>query len=167
MPRTDLTDALKEAYATAQSDVVYLDTLDIRHPDVVLPILLIADRIGRDLLIEDDTIQTFSPCGFRFVLPSAGDNGVQELSVAIDNVDRRASDFVKSVSGSKDPVTITYRPFLLDDGIATLAMNPPLILFLTDVVITASDITGRATFADILNRDFLSVNYSRRNFPGL
>lgn len=166
MGRTDLTDALKEAYATAQSDVLYLDTIEIVHPDVDAPIRLIADRVGRELVLEDDSLAFFQPCGFRFVLPAAGNNGVQELTIAIDNVDRRASDFVKQVSGSKEPVTVTYRPFLLD-GEPTLAMNPPLILFLTDVVITATEVTGRATFADILNRDFLSVNYSRRNFPGL
>lgn len=166
MPRTDLTEAIKEAYATAQSNVYYLDTLTIEHPSVETPIRIVNDRIGHDLVLEDDTPAFFEPASFRFVLPAAGDNGVQELSIAIDNVDRRPSNFIKQVIGSKDPVVVTYRPYLFD-GEPVLAMRPPLVLFLTDVVITATEVTGRATFVDILNRDFLSVNYSRRNFPGL
>jgi hypothetical protein len=63
-------------------------------------------------------------------------------------------------------VTITYRPYLSTD-FERPAMVPPLSLFLTDIVITAVEVVGRATFADILNRSFLPDNYTRRKFPGL
>jgi hypothetical protein len=168
VPNTALTAAIQEAYASAQTDVVHLDTLEITNP-LADPLYLVRDRVDWILGIEaagGGGTQLFTACGFRFVLPAAGDNGLQELGLAIDNVDRRPSDFVLSVLESEDPVTVKYRPYLSND-VAQPQMDPPLILFLTDIVITAVEVTGRATFADILNRKFLSELYTRRRFPAL
>jgi hypothetical protein len=161
----NLEDAIKEAYATARRDVVFLDTLEINHPDVAT-LYLVKDRTDHVLGLGNGTTQLFTASGFRFSLPSAGENGIQELSIAIDNVDRKPSDFIKQVKGSVDPVQVVYRPYLSDD-LDTPQMNPPLTLFLTDVQITVSEVTGRATFADILNRKFLTELYTRRRFPAL
>lgn len=158
--------AIREAYATAQSDVVYLDTLEITN-SAADPLYLVRDRVDWIFDLGGGAgTQFFTACGFRFVLPAAGENGLQELSLAIDNIDRKASDFVKLVLGSPDPVVVKYRPYLHSDP-STPQMNPPLTLFLTDIVVTAIEVTGRATFADILNRKFLSELYSRRRFPAL
>ena len=165
MPSNHLSDALKEAYASAATDVFYLDTLAISHP-LVQPMYIVADRVDHYLKLETGEVVQFLPVGFRFVLPSAGDNGLQELSITIDNVDRKPSDFIRAILSSPEPVTITYRPYLSNNPEGP-EMNPPLVLFLTDIVITGVEITGRATFADILNRSFLSSAYTRKKFPGL
>lgn len=157
--------AIREAYATARTDVVYLDTLEITHP-LVAPLYLVKDRVDHELGIAPGVVKLFTATGFRLTLPNAGENGLQELALAIDNVDRRPSDFVQAVKGSNDPVTVIYRPYLHSEPL-TPQMNPPLTLFLTDIDITAVEITARATFADVLNRKFLSELYTRRRFPAL
>lgn len=144
--------------------MVFLDTLEIAHP-LQDTIYLVRDRVDHDFTV-DGVVRTFTACGFRFALPSAGENGLQELGLAIDNVDRRPSDFVQAVKLSDQPVQVTYRPYLSNDP-ATCQMNPPLVLFLTDIVITPADVQGRATFADVLNRSFLAELYTRRRFPAL
>jgi hypothetical protein len=164
-PDDPLQAAIREAYATARSDVYYLDTLEISN--AAAPTLyLVRDRIDQNLTLEDSTVKTFVACGFRFQLPAAGDNGLQELSLAVDNVDRKASEFVSAALGSNAPIEVVYRPYLSSD-LTQPQMNPPLRLFLTDVVITSVEINGRAQFADILNRKFLSESYVRRRFPAL
>lgn len=160
-----LQDAIKEAYATARSDVVYLDTFEIVNPSIE-PLYIVRDRVDHTLKLETNEWKLFVATAFRFVLPAAGDNGVQDLSIAIDNVDLRASDFVKSVVGSNAPVEMRYRPYLSTD-LETPQMNPPLILYLTDIQVTAFEVSGRASFAEVLNRGFLTELYTRKRFPTL
>jgi hypothetical protein len=160
-----LEEAIQEAYARARTDLVYLDTISISNP-MADPIYLVRDRLDYDLTLETGVVKHFTASGFRFTLPAAGDNGVQDLSLAIDNVDRRPSDFIKKVVGSPDPVEIVFRPYISTD-LTRPQMTPPLTLFLTDVQITAAEVIGRATFADILNRKFLSEAYLHRRFPAL
>lgn len=158
-------DAIKEAYATAQSDVYYLETLEIANP-LVETLYLVRDRVDHNLKLENGQTKLFTGTGFRFTLPNAGDNGLQELALAVDNVDRRVTDFIKDVLPSHDPVEVKYRPYLSNDP-ETPQMNPPLVLYLTDIQVTATEVTGRATFADVLNRKFLAELYNRRRFPAL
>lgn len=164
-PDSPLQAAIREAYATARSDVYYLDTIEISNPDADT-LWLVRDRVNQILTLEDDTEQEFTACGFRFQLPAAGENGLQELSLAVDNVDRRAADFINSAIASSSPIGVVYRPYISSD-LTQPQLNPPLRLFLTDIVVTAIEITGRATFADVLNRKFLSEIYTRRRFPAL
>lgn len=162
---TTLTDAIREAYATARTDLVYLDTISLSNP-AVESIYLVRDRKDFDLTLETGEVKHFVATGFRFTLPAAGDNGVQDLNLAIDNVDRRPSDFIRAVLANNDPVEVVFRPYVSND-LSKPQMNPPLTLYLRDIQITAIEISGRATFADILNRKFLSELYTRRRFPSL
>jgi hypothetical protein len=163
---TALTEAIKEAYASAPTGVVYLETLQISHPLVVEDIFLVNDRVNHAMTLETAVVKNFRACSFRMALPASGDTGLQELSLTIDNVGREISDFMTTVRDSLDPVVITYRPYLSTD-LTTPQMDPPLVLNLTDVVVTAAEVSGRATFADIINRKFPTDFYTRSRFPGL
>lgn len=165
MPSSVLSQAIREAYASAQSDAFYLDTLEVAHPGIAT-MYLVADRVDHFLKLETGHVFQFMPCGFRFTLPATGENGIQELSLAIDNVERKPSDFIKQIVNSPDSTTVTYRPYISTD-LDNPAMNPPLILFLSDIIVTPVEVTARASFADVLNRSFLSKSYTRRAFPGL
>lgn len=160
-----LTDAIREAYATAQSDVLFWDTIEIRNPDAD-PVYLIQDRVNRDLTLETGVTVTFIACGFRLSLPSSGDNGVQELGVSIDNVDRGISQFLRQIAESSEDIRLIYRPYMSSDTTRP-QMDPPLVLFLSDIVVNAIEVVGRAAFADILNRKFLTETYNPRRFPAL
>ena len=160
---SSLEDAIQEAYATARSDVVYLDTLQLSNP-ATGDLWLVKDRVDHTLTLENGVDQIFTATAFRFTLPAAGENGIQELAIAIDNVDRRPAAYVEAVRTSNQPVVVSYRPYLSTDK-SRPQMNPPLTLYLTDIVITAVEVSGRATFADVLNRKFLTEFYTRNRFP--
>jgi len=166
MPNESLTDALKEAYALAPTEVVILHTIQISHPALSPNLFLVQDLVPNDFTLEDLSVETFEPVGFRFELPKVGDPGLQELSLAIDNTDRRITDFINTIKGQTGETEVRYRPYLSTD-LTTPQMSPPLLLFLKEISITAIEVQGRATFADIVNKRFPSEWYTRDRFPSL
>lgn len=167
MPNTALEDALKEAYATAQSDVAILNTVEISHP--ALPdgtIYLVRNLVDLDLTIETSEVKTFTAAAFRVTLPAVTDEGLQELTLTFDNVDRRISDFLKAVKEFAEPTVVTFRPYLAND-FSKPQMDPPLVLYLTDVTVNLFEASGKASFADIINRKAPNDIYTRARFPSL
>lgn len=164
---TSLSDAIKEAYACCPTNIAVLETLSLSHPD--LPdgtIYMVQGFTEVVATLETAEEVTFEAIPFRFVLPAAGENGRQELTLTIDNVDRRISDFIIAVKESSDPVTVTYRPYLSND-LSGPQMDPPLTLSLQSISVNVYEVSGRATFADVLNRPFPSDFYTRSRFPSL
>jgi len=162
-----LEDAIKEAYACAPSNDVIIETLEISHPSVGGSLYLVSQREEIMAKLETSETVTFEPTGFKFTLPAAGENGRQDLELSIDNVDRRISEFInlaKDYPGQ--PVTVVYRPYLSSD-LSAPQMSPPLTLTLRDISITVFQVSGRATFADLINLKFPSDYYTRKRFPGL
>lgn len=119
-----------------------------------------------DLTLEDDSVQTFEPVGFNFKLPGQNDQGIQELSIEIDNVDRRIGDFVRAAALSGVPTVVKFRPYLSTD-LTTPQIDPPLEMVLSDIKMTETKVTARASFADLVNLSFLTKLYTRKSFPSL
>jgi hypothetical protein len=165
MPNNAYIAAAKEGYAAAKTDEVELETLDIYHPDVG-HFYLVADRVNHNFTLEDDSVVEFEAVGFKFKRPKSGDEGLQELALSIDNVDQRIGDFLTLAKESPQVTTVTWRPYFASDPTTPL-MNPPLVLYLTDVRVTDLEVSGKATFADIINMKFPSDTYSRKRFPSL
>lgn len=162
---TTLSEAAKEAYAIAPKGEVVLETLELSHPALSDVIRLVKDRSSHTFGV-DGVDRVFDACGFRMALPAAGESGLQELSIAIDNVDLRITDFINAVKESATAVNVKYRLYLVSDP-STAQNDPPLILSLTDVNMNDIEVTGKATFADVLNKAFLSILYTRARFPGI
>lgn len=164
---TALEEALKEAYASAPTNVAILETLEISHPSLPSGTLyLIKNREDLTLTLESGQQKLFTACAFNMALPAAGDSGLQELSITIDNIDRQVSDFVAQAVNYATPVQMLYRPYL-SNNLTQPQMNPPLALSLTDVTVTVFQVSGKATFADIINTKFPSDFYTRSRFPSL
>jgi hypothetical protein len=161
-----LTDAIKEAYATAPASKVIIDTLEISQGLVQPPVYLSQTKTGIDAFDELGVEHTFVASGFRFTLPPSDEDGFKSLNIAIDNINRVASDFITTALTDPTAVTIKYRPYVSDD-LSTPAMNPPLVLYLKDVQVTAHQVTGKATFMDMVNKKFPSELYQRVRFPSL
>ena len=166
MPSSTLLDAIKEAYASAPSNEVILDTIELRHASIMEPIYLVRNLEDVVLTLETSVTVTFEGAAFRLSLPQSGENGLQELAIAVDNVDRRVSDFFSNAKNFQTPVECVYRPYL-DSDHTQPQMNPPLVLYLSDAQVTLFEVTAKATFADILNKKFPSRLYTRAGFPSL
>lgn len=167
MPDPTLSPALKEAYALAPSNLAHLETLQFSHP--ALPggdIYIVKNTVDLNLTLEDATVKTFRAMAFTMARPQKGPDGLQQLPIAVDNVGLVLSDFIRLVKTTPDKITVTYRPYLSRD-LTTPQMNPPLRLWLTDVVITETQVQGNCIFMDVINRPFPTEYYTRQRFPGL
>lgn len=168
MPNTAYQEAIKEAYALAPTDLVVLDTIVLSHPSLAGQTIYLVNAL------EDYTLtltggggsQLFTAHPFTFKLPPAGEKGIQELQIAFDNVDRSISDFLNSAKDYRTPAKVLYCPYLSTD-LTTPQLDPPLELNLTDVKVTAHKATGRATFADLINKKHPRALYTRARFPSL
>ncbi len=161
-----ITDALKEAYASAPATKTIIDTIEVHQAGVQPAVYLAQSRLDVVAFDENSVQQTFRASGFQFTLPPANEEGFRSLNIAIDNIGREVSGFINTAKGSVVPVKITYRPYLSDD-LSAPQMIPPLVLILKDVEITTLQVTGRATFMDIVNKKFPSELYTRDRFPSL
>lgn len=163
------TEAIKEAYALAPSTKVILHTLEIEQLGVQDSIWIVQSRRTVEAVTEDSVLRTFEPVGFQFALPPSNEEGFRSLTISIDNVGRRVMNFVTTAleqTGPRTPVVMRYRPYLSDDLTAP-QMDPPLELYLKDIQINTHSVSGRATFADVVNKKFPSELYTRERFPAL
>lgn len=158
-------DAIKEAYSICPSDKTLVDTLEIRHPDKE-SIFLVRDYAEFVGTLETGEQVTFVPMAFDFKLPKSADTGAQSLDVAMDNTNNQVAEYLESVRSSLKPVTLIYRPYLSEDP-SKPQMSPPLTLTLTSALITTAQVSGRATYADIVNKKFPNDYYTPRRFKNL
>lgn len=161
-----LSDALAEAYASVPEGQVILETIELSHPQLGGSIYMVQDMVPHDMTLETGQTVTFEPVGFDFKLPAAGENGRQDLSMALDNTDLRITDFLKQARQFKEPCLITYRPYLWPD-LSQPQMDPPLQLTLKAAQVSGGTVNGKASFADVLNSAFPNQLYTRSRFPNL
>lgn len=165
-----LSDAIKEAYALAPSDVEIVETIEIKHPSLTVPLRLVQGRVNIEAHTEENPPPAepyiFERAAFKIALPESGTGGVQELNMTFDNVDRRISKICEMAASTEKPIDILYRPYLSNDFTQS-EMNPPLRLVLKEVQITDFHVSGKASFVDIINRKFPSQLYTRNRFPSL
>lgn len=166
MPNTTLQDALKEAYAVAPAQQIILHTLEIRQTGVQSPIYIVRDRKELVATTEESEDVTFQPCGFQFSLPPENEEGFRSLNIAMDNVKRIVTPFITAAKSQRVPVEAIYRPYLSTD-LTRPQMDPPLLLYLKDLSVTGPQVTGRATFQDLVNKRFPLELYTRYRFPTL
>lgn len=159
-------DAIKEAYAVAPANVVTYHTLQIRQVGVQSSIFMVQSRRPITAADENGDYHLFEPVGFQFSLPASNDEGFRSLNVAIDNVGRRIKDFVATAQTQVVVVEVLYRPYLSTD-LSQPQMTAPFLMFLKDVQITDFQVTGRATFMDLVNKKFPLDLYTRGRFPAL
>lgn len=159
-------EALREAYATADRRIIIIDTFELRHPSVP-PVFVCNQKTDIQAYLEDEeTLVTFEAAGMRYKLPAMGEDGLQSLEITIANVDRRISDYFELIRESDEPTELVYRPYRKND-LSKPDMNPPLILFLRDVKITPFQVSGSATFAEMVNRKSPNEKFTRQRFPNL
>jgi hypothetical protein len=178
MPNPALSEAIREAYASAPSDVVILHTLELRHPGFVdennkpMAIRIVRDhqdltaRLEPSATINGGEMVQFIALGFELELPPVNTAPVPEISVTIDNVSRELIRHLDAAVESSEKIEITYRPYLSTD-LEGPQMDPPITLTLTEVEADISRVTGRARMLDIGNKSFPSEVYTASRFPGL
>ena len=178
-PGATMSEAIKEAYASAPVDVIIHHTLELSHPsfrdDQGRPtaVRVVRDHQNLTATLEADApinageAVEFIALNFEFVLPSEDDRGaVPEIVISIDNVGKTLMQYLDAAVETEIPISITYRPYLSTDLTAP-HITPPLTMTLRNIDVTPFRVTARASFSDLANKRFPSKNYDAATFPGL
>lgn len=172
MPDVSLSQAIKEAYASAPNDVVDYHTLEFRHPSFTSPIRVVRDYVNLTATLEADAPSNpgeavvFTGYAFELDLPEVGPDARPEITIRIDNVSLEIEDAMNRAIQTTDVVEVTYRPYLSGDTSAP-AMDPPLTMTLTSVSADQFQVTAKAIVGDYTNRRFPFEEYTTNRFPGL
>ena len=178
MTNATLTEALKEAYASAPSDVTILHTLELRHPSFVdasgkkTAIRVVRDNINHICTLEDTAplnageAVEFVAMAFDLQLPPVETVPVPEITLSLDNVSTELIQYLDNAIETQDMIEMTYRPYLSSDKTCP-QMNPPITLVITDIQVDVLKITATARMMDIGNKSFPSENYTVKKYPGL
>lgn len=182
------TQAIQEAYASAPTGEVILNTLELRHPSFinldgdVEPIRVVRDYgellvegdpdiYGWELQLEDEATVNpgeyvkFVSMMFDFELPAQQEGSLPTIEIKIDNVTREVSQYLDTAVTYSEPIQVTYREYLLSDK-----TQPQFILAgmtIQSVKSTVTSVTATASFADLVNRNFPGKVYRPSDFRGL
>lgn len=172
MPDTSLTQAIKEAYASAPIDVVTLHTVELRHPAFTTPIRVVLDhadltaKLEATAPVDPGASVTFVAYAFNFERPAVEKTGNPEVLLTIDDVSEEIKANIELANAGTDKIEMTYRPYLSTD-LNGPQMDPPLHLVVTHVNADLFQVTARASFGDDDNRQFPGEDYTATRFPGL
>lgn len=178
MTDNTLSEALKEAYASAPSDVILLHTLELRHPSFIddngnpTAIRVVRDHVNHTCTLESSAplnpgqAVEFVAMAFDLELPPVDTSPTPEISVTIDNVSTEIIKYLDQAVETQDMIELTYRPYLSDD-LTCPQMDPPITLMITDIQADCLKITATARMMDIGNKSFPAENYTVKNYPGL
>lgn len=173
MPDPALSEAIREAYASAPADEVILHTLELWHPAFTAPIRVVRDEVAMDARIEAEAARdagamvAFVAYAFDIKPPEQTTSGVPQCVIEIDNVSRDILAQIDLAVASAEPVTVIYRAYLDSDLDSGPENDPPLEMTLSAISANPFRIRATAGFPDLLNLRFPSLDYDLERFPGL
>lgn len=167
-----LSEAIKEAYASAPADLVIYHTLEIWHANFSAPIYVVRDHA--DLTAYKEAGAARSPgaevtyVGFAFdiVPPEVDKAGVPQCVIEIDNVSREILANIEAAMGSTSTITVIYRAYLSGD-LSGPENDPPLELTIQSITADPFKVRAVAGFGSLANVRFPKLDYTSETFPGL
>ena len=173
MPDPTLSDAIREAYASAPVDQIIYHTLELWHPAFSTPIRVVRDfnsleaRIEAGAARDAGSVVTFVGFAFDIIPPDQTTSGVPQCIIEIDNVDRTILSQIDLAVQSAEQITAIYRAYLSDALLDGPENDPPMELMMISVSATPFRIRGTAGFPDLINLRFPKLDYDLEVFPGL
>jgi hypothetical protein len=174
----DLSEALKEAYASNPVGQVIVETLEFRHPSFVdsngNPAAFRVVSQHEDVfaaleatapLQAGQTVQ-FMAFAFTVQLPGFQEAQAPTLQITIDNVGRELMEQLELATSSQAPIEVTYRPYLLTD-LSGPQMDPPITMEVLSASADLMSITFDCSLDDVSNVAFPRRLYTPDDFPGL
>lgn len=168
-----LSEALQEAYASATTDVVHLNALELLHPAFTTPIRVVADYIPLTARLEDaapvdpGALVEFQAFAFNIVPPEVIDSGVPELQITLDNLSSEILANIELAMGVPEKLEVIWRIYLSNTATVGPENAKPLRMTITSIEADETTIQARASIVDFVNKKFPSKEYDDRGFPGL
>jgi hypothetical protein len=168
---TTLSQALREAYASAPKDIIY-HTIELRHSAFSTPIRVVRDNTLLNARLEStapanpSTYVDFIAFAFDLTKPEISTTTVPQISLELDNVDRAIVANIELAMVGSEPILATYREFLASD-LSTPQNNPPLHMTVLTVEANVFKVTATLGFPDVMNKKFPTIEYDAEVFPSL
>lgn len=175
---SNITQAIKEAYASAPTDEIIFDTLEFRHSSFIdetntpFGLRFIRDFSDRTLTLEAGAplnggeAVDFIACAFDVILPPEEDAPTPELTITLDNIGRPLTEHIDNAVVSENQIEVTYRPYLSSDS-----SKPQQIIPITFIVKRVSmglqKVSVTCTPKRIGERPFPNKEYSLSDFISL
>lgn len=172
MPDSTLSQAIKEAYASATDEIIY-HTLEINHSAFSTPIRVVRDtenleaRLEAGAPINAGEVVTFLGFAFDLIPPDVAHTTLPQCVIEIDNVDRTILAQIDAAMVTNESITVIYRAYLSTDLDSGPENDPPLELTILSISADVFRIRAIAGFVNLLNKRFPSVEYTADVFPGL
>lgn len=173
MTDTTLSDAIKEAYASAPTAEIVYHTLEIYHPSFSVPIRVVRDSVDLTATLEataprnPSTSVAFTAFSFDVVPPEVHATGMPTCVIEIDNVSREILAQVEAAMSSTATISVIYRQFLSGNLAGGPENDPPLTLTVMSISADVYKIRATCGFADLVNKRFPRATYTAEQFPGL
>jgi hypothetical protein len=171
------TEAIKEAYASAPSNVVLLETIELRHPAFMENGVNVALRFVNDHADLTATLEATAPMNpgeavlftalaFEPELPGTDTEGAPELKLRICNATREILQYAREAALTQAKLRITYRIYLNTD--TSQPHSKPFTA--TGASVSTPDATTvqlTCRLTNLSNKRFPGQNYTPQRFPGL
>jgi hypothetical protein len=172
MPDTTLSQAIKEAYASAPTNQVIYHTLELRHSTFSSPIRVVRDyadliaTLESSAPINPSTAVTFTAFNFDLTKPEVSATGVPQVTIQIDNADRAIVANIEAALTTTELVQFTYREFISTD-LSVPQNNPPLTMTILSIKADNHKVTAVAGYPNLNNIRFPRDEYDAQTYPGL
>lgn len=174
----DLSDAIKEAYASAPAGQIIFHTLEFRHSSLVdeesgeaFAIRLVnntsnitaAIEIGAPL--DEGEFVVFEAMAFSTKEPSINTEAMPTLTLTIDNVTSYLLPYIDDVSLSSEPLDVTHRSYLSTD--LSVPATLPYHMKVRSIDAGVLEVNVEAANENIGNRSFPAELFTAQNYPSL
>lgn len=184
-----LSEALEEAYASADPDVPIIDTLAVYYNGLVddngdpsdlfifggyNPTIIAPDgtrtlraRLEATAARKAGQIVDFIHVPFSITLPELTTEPIPNANVSIDAVGREITDLLAAAAQSGQAIEITYRAYLVGSETVGPENSPPIVFNLVDVQADTVSANGRLITLTIGSRRFPFERYTPSRFRTL
>lgn len=167
-----LSAAITEARASASANIVEYETIELSHPLIVdeagapTAIRVVNGLTNISATIEGGAVVEFVALPFELTLPEESEGPAGTMRLSIDNVSRLIWRHIRATKGSAAPIVCIFRSYTSDDLTAP-HQTPTFRLYLSSPQATLTRVTATATLANLTNRAWPSLTYTRVRVPAL
>ncbi|MBP6861341.1 MAG: DUF1833 family protein [Neisseriaceae bacterium] len=168
-----MSEALKEAYASAPVQGLIYNCIEINHDAFSVPIRLVQGMDDIKARLEAGAprnagqLVNFVGAPWDMVLPSVDDGRLPELQLTFDNISREITEHLALASTSGKPISVILRVYTESTLGIGPQIDPPIEMELGNATANNYTVTVAASLEDVFNSTFPLERYTHERFPSL
>ena len=151
------------ALFSQETEEAFVPLILLNHPEMTEPFRVAGSRSD---VITNDTFQfnaTYYAYPFSIQLPDEQEDRPPEVSIIIDNIDKRLVDFLRTPARGSPTITLT----IVLESTPTVIEAGPFEFTLRSVTWNRLTIRGVLSYEQILDEPYPAGTFNPAEFPGL